>query len=98
MQMVYGRVDGTEEEAVPPGELVPQFDGVPHERVETPPPVQGGEEGKEGGLGDEGGEGGEGGGGGKEAEAPKPKVQLVERLSRLGLTPAQQVRGLGFRV
>jgi len=98
LQMLYGRRDGEETEAVPPVGLLPEFSGATHEAVKAPSPAPEGEPRGEAA----GGGGGEaaGGGGGEEvlAKPPpeKPKVQLIARLSRLELTPLEQVALVGL--
>jgi hypothetical protein len=88
MQMVYGRQDGKDGAPVAEG-LLPQFSGPTHEPQREPTPVPEGEGEEPPAEGEEEGES-------KKPPPPPPKVQLVERLTRLGLTPAQQVALVGF--
>jgi hypothetical protein len=84
LQMLYGRRDGEETEAVPPAGLLPEFSGATHEAVKAPSPAP---EGEPPGEGEE-----------VLAKPPpeKPKVQLIARLSRLELTPLEQVALVGL--
>eukprot|EP00802_Teleaulax_amphioxeia_P002156 Tamp_02158.p1 GENE.Tamp_02158~~Tamp_02158.p1 ORF type:complete len:810 (-),score=229.93 Tamp_02158:2149-4578(-) len=86
--MVYGRQDGKDGAPVAEG-LLPQFSGPTHEPQREPTPVPEGEGEEPPAEGEEEGES-------KKPPPPPPKVQLVERLTRLGLTPAQQVALVGF--
>jgi hypothetical protein len=84
--MVYGRKDGGEDGVLVAEGLLPQFSGPTHEHQRVPTPVPESEEPppteeEEGAP--------------KKAPAP-PKVQLVARLTRLKLAPAQQVALVGF--
>ena len=86
VQMVYGRKDGGEDGVLVAEDLLPQFSGPTHEPQRAPTPVPESEvppptEEEEGAP--------------KKAPAP-PKVQLVERLTRLKLAPRQQVAVVGF--
>ena len=87
LQMVYGRQDGGEDGVLVAEGVLPQFSGPTHEPQRDPTPVPEGEEPPA-----EGEEGEEN----KKPPPAAPKVQLVERLTRLGLTPQQQVALVGF--
>jgi len=91
LQMVYGRKDASEDAAVAAPALIPEFAGPPHEAL--PPPPEASPDGEK----DEAPAEGDGAGAGEDGEAKAqvktaeaPKVQLVVRLSRVGLTAAQQ--------
>ena len=90
LQMIYGRVDGGADACLAPEGLVPEFAGATHEPQEAAGvPAADGEGGDM--ATDDAQE---------EAEESKPpppaaKVQLAHRLTRLGLTPAEQAALVG---